>query len=270
MRHSLLNKEFEKGNYYTYGMPEMDRFLQLRKGYNHSKHYDDSENFATIIFYKLFMPCCGTFANYADKHHKEYLSDIYSTSQEGFVLIELMNNYDKWTEKARELYKRNDIVENPDTSNTNQDTESSSEEEIQNKEKNDIREEGKFTAQGTLYTNSRYCVSMDGWSEAGIRKYNSLCKLAEDDRSGEHCRVFEILFKKKESESKVLKEQAIFKQEDFVQPYNNLISNSDDESSDSSDDDDDNDDIEPVFDHDDLFNEGGRDQEIRVTRKCAV
>ena len=241
MRHSLLNKEFEKGNYYTYGMPEMDRFLQLRKGYNHSKQYDDSENFATIIFYKLFMPCCGTFANYADKHHKEYLSDIYSPSQEGFVLIELMNNYDKWTDKAKELYKRNDIVVKPN-SNTNEDTESSSEEEIQNKEKNENPEEGKFTAQGTLYTNSRYCVSMDGWSEAGIKKYNSLCKLAEDDRSGEHCRVFEILFKKKESESKVLKEQAIFKEEDFVQPYNNLISNSDAESSDSSDDDDDDDD----------------------------
>ena len=105
----------------------------------------------------------------------------------------------------------------------------------------------KFTPQGTLYTNSRYCVSMNGWSEAGILKYNSLCKLAEDDRSLEHCRVFETLFKKKESESKVLKEQAIFKQEDFVQPYNNLISSSDDESSDddSFDDDDDSDEIEP-------------------------
>ena len=278
MRHSLLNKKFEKGNYYTYGMPEMDRFLQLRKGYNHSKQYDDSENFATIIFYKLFMPCCGSFANYADKHHKEYLSDVYSTSQEGFVLIELMNNYDKWTEKATELYKRNDIVVNSDT-NTNQDTESSSEEEIQNEKKNDIPEEGKFTPQGTLYTNSRYCVSMDGWSEAGILKYNSLCKLAEDDRSGEHCRVFETLFKKKESESKVLKEQAIFKQEDFVQPYNNLISSSDDESSDDhSSDDDDSDEIEPengkandyIFNHGDLFNEGGRGQEIHVNRKCAV
>ena len=160
MRHSLLNREFEKGNYYTYGMPKMDRFLLLRKGYDHSKHYDDSDNFATIIFYKLFMPCCGTFANYADKHHKEYLSDIYSPSQEGFVLIELMNNYDKWTEKATELYKRNDNVVNSNT-NTNQDTESSSEEENQNIQKKEILEEGKFTAQGTLYTNSRYCVSMD-------------------------------------------------------------------------------------------------------------
>ena len=67
-----------------------------------------------------------------------------------------------------------------------------------------------------------------------------------------------------------MKEQAIFKQEDFVQPYNNLISSSDDESSsDDSSDDDDSDGIEPengkandyIFNHDDLFNEGGRGQD---------
>ena len=95
MRHQLLNKKLQEGHFLTYEMPNMDELLQLRKGYDHSKTYDDSANSATIIFYKLFMPCCGTFANYADKHHKEYLSEIYSPSQEGFVLIELMNNYDK-------------------------------------------------------------------------------------------------------------------------------------------------------------------------------
>ena len=282
MRHQLLNKEFERGNYFTYGMPEMNEFLQLRKGYDHSKHYDDSANSATIIFYKLFMPCCGTFANYADKHHKEYLSEIYSPSQEGYVLIELENNYDKWSEKAIDLYKRND----------DKDKEETCEQEVEDGEKHEVTEETeeKKTAQGTLYTNSRYCVSMDGWSEAGIRKYNSLCRLAEEDRRGEHCKLFESLFKKEESEARFVKEEPVFNEEEFIQPYNNLMNDSSDEDSDddSSDDDDDNDEEKMEEEHNvngkegnkndllqnsELFDDGEKNDgvgRLAVGRKCAV
>ena len=233
MRNELLMKDWEQGNYYTYGMPEMDKFLKLRSDYDFSKEIEANDNCAVLIFFKLFMPCCGTHANYSDKNHQELLSNIYSPSQEGYVLIELMNNYDKWIEKAKELYEKND--KGGDEGNQ----EVLNQEDKLDHEEKDMTKGGKYTARGTLFTNSKFCVSMDGWSEEGIRKYNKLCNIAEQDRKSETGSAFEKLFKDKEMKKREEKGERVFSEEDFIQPYNNLIYASDDDSSDEDDDDDD-------------------------------
>ena len=233
MRNEILRKDWEQGNYYTYGMPQMDKFLKLRSDYDFSKEIEANDNCAVLIFFKLFMPCCGTHANYSDKNHQELLSNIYSPSQEGYVLIELMNNYDKWIEKAKELYEKND--KGGDEGNQ----EVLNQEDKLDHEEKDMTKGGKYTARGTLFTNSKFCVSMDGWSEDGIRKYNNLCTEAEQDRKSESGITFEKIFKDKEIKKREKTGERVFSEEIFIQPYNNLIYASDDDSSDEDDDDDD-------------------------------
>ena len=80
---------------------------------------------------------------------------------------------------------------------------------------------------------------MDGWSEEGIRKYNKLCSIAEQDRKSESGIAFEKLFKDEEMKKREETGERVFCEEDFLQPYNNLIYASDDDSSDEDDDDDD-------------------------------
>ena len=80
---------------------------------------------------------------------------------------------------------------------------------------------------------------MDGWSEKGIRKYNKLCNIAEQDRRTETGSAFEKPFKHKEMKKRDEKGERVFCEEDFIQPYDNLVYASDDDSSDEDDDDDD-------------------------------
>ena len=247
MRHVHMTKDLERGNCYTYGMPTMDDFMKLRSGYDASKELQDIENRATVIFFKLFMPCCGTHANYADKHNRELLSNIYSPSQEGYVLIELKNNYEKWILKAKELYEKNDKKEiSKDIINDDQDTE-------------DDSEKTDKTAVGTLYTNSRFHVSMDGWSEEGIKIYNNLCRVAEKDRNSEKGIVFEKQYRDEERKKRENKEDRTSNEEEFIEPYNNLMDDSDDESDDDDDNTDGNGDDEEV---DKDANGDGDDEEV--------
>ena len=284
MRHQLLSKNYSQGNYYTYGMPKMEEFLKLRNGYNNLYEFDDVKNAASVIFFKVLMPSCGTHANYADKEHQELLSDIYSPSQEGFVLIELMNNYDKWMERAKELYEKNELDEDEECGGGDEDNieatvedddpeemeypeETEDPEDIEkqiHKKKNteghkQSRERGelgdksvcenneedeigtqvtekKHTKVGTLYTNSRFCVSMDGWSEAGMRKYNELCLRAEKDRESEQGKLFDKLYLDLAKISRIHKAERVFNKEEFIQPYNNLDDGTDEDSSDEEND----------------------------------
>ena len=64
------------------------------------------------------------------------------------------------------------------------------EDKLENEEENKTKEE-KYISRGTLYTNSRFCVFTDGWSEESIRKYNKLCNIAEQDRKTETDSAFE-------------------------------------------------------------------------------
>ena len=86
-----------------------------------------------------------------------------------------MNNYDKWIEKAKELYKKND------KGGDERNQEVLNQEDKLDHEEKDKTKGGKYTTRGTLYTNSKLCVSMYGWSEEGIRKCNKLCNIAKQD-----------------------------------------------------------------------------------------
>ena len=283
MRNQVLNKRKEIGNYSTYGMPTIEQLSCLRNAYIPEKGFDDLENIAPVIFFKLFMPCCGSNLNYNDKHHEKLLSDIYTPSQEGFVLIELINNYAKWTNAAQNLYETNKIpedteknkkyqekdddhksIEEEDTEKNKKPQEKDTEhktinvEEIEEKdsdknkkseedqqavEKRSEQEEckkGKVTSRGTLYTNSRFCVSMDGWSEDGIKHYNKLCKLAERDRLSEKGKLFEKKFKTEETKKRQDRGgRVVINEDDYIKPYNNLAFSDDDDDDDSDADSDD-------------------------------
>ena len=78
MRNHLLNKPREEGKYYTYGMPDMENFLKMRGGYDLGKGFESEENSATVVFFKVFMPCCGSYTNYSEKYHEKLILDIYS------------------------------------------------------------------------------------------------------------------------------------------------------------------------------------------------
>ena len=54
-----------------------------------------------IVFYWLLMPCVGSRREIILKLHYKKLSNIYTTSQEGYILLELKNNWGKWTHLAR-------------------------------------------------------------------------------------------------------------------------------------------------------------------------
>ena len=236
MRNHLLNKPREEGKYYTYGMPDMENFLKMRGGYDLGKGFESEENSATVVFFKVFMPCCGSYTNYSEKYHEELITDIYSPSQEGFVLIELMNNYGKWTEKSKELYGNTNAEDSEEEVQKNQQETS---EKIDDSTDSNV----KYTSRGTLYTNSRFCVSMDGWSEDGMMKYNKLCHLAEKDRANDHGKEFETLFRNEEKKKRNVKsDQRVINEEDYIRPYNNLEDELDDDSSDDDDNDDDEDD----------------------------
>ena len=239
MRHQLLKKGKEEGNYYTYGMPSMETFLKLRNGYNKAKGFDSDENSGTVIFFKIFMTCCGSRHIYSDKYHSSNISELYTPSQEGFVLIELMNNYDKWISAAKNLYDNINeesmdkvVVGNEQQEEIN---------EIEEHEKNN--EKDKFTSRGTLYTNSRFYSSMDGWSEQGIIEFNRLCHMAEKDRNTEKGREFESLFKSEEKRKKDAKgDHSHVQGDDIIVPYNNMLDDDDEDDQDNDDDDDGNDD----------------------------
>ena len=245
MRNQLLNKARQEGKYYTYGMPDIESFCKMRSGYNAEKGFEHEDNSTTTIFYKLFMPCCGSHTNYEDKHHDKLLSEIYSPSQEGFILIELMNNYGKWSKKAKELYEKDNTedIEKEVTREAQQETVTqeeqqetvTQEEQQETPDKIEVATTNKveYTSRGTLYTNSRFVVSMDGWSEAGMRKYNKLCEMAVNDRNTEKGKEFETLFRNEEKRKRnINRDECVVNEEDYIKPYNNLVDEIDDDSSD--------------------------------------
>ena len=127
------------------------------------------------------------------------------------------------------------------------------EDKLEDEEESKTKEE-KYTARRTLYTNSKFYVSMYGWSEEDIRKYNKLCNIAKQDRKTETGSAFEKLFKDKETKKRDEKGERVFCDEDFLQPYNNLVYASDDYSSDENDDDDTQNEYEQDTTNDNVMN----------------
>ena len=113
-------------------------------------------NKAAIVFFRLFLPCAGSKINSTRQMLVKNVSKIFTVSQEGYVLLELINNWDRWTFLARKAHdplfdkeeqKKHDLMKVP------------------------------------RYTNSRFYSSMDGWSADGIMKYNELCNNIDKGRS---------------------------------------------------------------------------------------
>ena len=59
-----------------------------------------------IVFYRILMPCVGSRRGIISKLHYKKLSNIFTISQEGYVLLELKNNWEKWTHLARKKVRQ--------------------------------------------------------------------------------------------------------------------------------------------------------------------
>ena len=105
------------------------------------------------------------------------ISKIFSPSLEGYVLIELKNNYEKWVKQAKDEFNN--------CNNRKQVSKGS-----QGNEKDDQQGSCKMT----LYTETKYHKYIDGWNQEGMNEYNCLCWIATNDRETEVCKLFEESF----------------------------------------------------------------------------
>ena len=152
MKEQLKRTSFDERNVLTYGMPSFEDFLKLRSGFEHSID-DPRQNRAPIIFYKLFMVCVGSKRDNTKKLPIKKISEIFTPSQEGYVLLELKNNWERWTRLAEKKYSQVDESEN----------------------EHEDEQDPKSTRLPALYTDKKYHNFLDGWSEEGISQYNKYC-----------------------------------------------------------------------------------------------
>jgi len=169
----LTHKKFDKGNIFTYGLPTQRGLVKMRTSVDITPPYDDNGvAFLTmyqkwaIVFYRMLMPCVGSRREIISKLSYKKLSNVFTTSQEGYVLLELKNNWDKWTHLARKKFDNKY--------------------EFEQDEEKDLLQ--------TLYTNSRFYSSMDGWSKEGMMEYNKLCSNVRDEKLLEQNTLFEEWF----------------------------------------------------------------------------
>ena len=126
-------------------------------------------NKAVIVFFRLYLPCAGSKINSTRQIMVKSISNMFTVSQEGYVLIELINNWDIWLFLARKLH-----------------------DPIFDKEE----QKHHILMKVPRYTNSRFYSSMDGWSADGILKYNELCKsIAKERASDNRCNSMESWFR---------------------------------------------------------------------------
>ena len=94
-------------------MPSIEEFIAMRGSYTKDKDIRSLENKSCFLFYSYFLPSVGSVRIYANNMHKHTVSKIFSPSLEGYILIEIKNNYDKWTKQAQ------DEINNADKRNRN-------------------------------------------------------------------------------------------------------------------------------------------------------
>ena len=183
---------YDEKNFLTYGLPDFDDLKQLRSKYNGNTSSPGTKS--SIVFYRLFMPCVGNKRNYVNQMHLKKLSEIFTPSQEGYVLIELLNNWEKWNYLAQLEYDTNVCLDS--TRNV----------------------------PSVHFTKSKFHVSMDGWSSDGIVQYNQFCEFARQDRSMDNGKRFEEMFLTMMREHKgiIFGNNVISRTEQFVQPYTDL------------------------------------------------
>ena len=184
---------FDEKNFLTYGLPSLQELNEIRKNFEES--VDPQDNKASLVFFRLFMPCVGNKKNYVNQMHLKKLSEIFTPSQEGYVRLELINNWKRWSYQANKKF-------NPDY--------------VPNKDE---------VEPSTEYTRSKYYSTMDGWSADGILCYNMLCKSVVEDRKHENASKFENYFHMKMQEAKgmLFEENSLSKRDPVVVPYSDLV-----------------------------------------------
>jgi len=195
-------------------MPSIEEFIAMRGSYTKDKDIRSLENKSCFLFYSYFLPSVGSVRIYANNMHKHTVSKIFSPSLEGYILIEIKNNYDKWTKQAQ------DEINNADKRNRNHQSQDN------NNEDNTTRLTNNKSCKLTLYTETKYYRSLDGWSQEGMTEYNRLCHLAANDQKSETGKLFE-----KDLLSMIKTEKGLVAlaehddQQQFTMPYNDLMNN---------------------------------------------
>ena len=195
----------------TYGMPTIEEFTKMRSSYDKDKDIRSLDNKSTFLFYSYLLPSVGSVRIYANNMHKHTVSKIFSPSLEGYVLIELKNNYEKWTKQAH------DEINNTTNKNRN----------VSEVTTNSEDNTSLSTCKLTLYTETKYYKSMDGWSQEGMAEYNRLCYLVAKDRKTELGKLFEEeLLSMIKMERGLVAMVAHDDEQQFTVPYNDLLNDS--------------------------------------------
>ena len=220
-----MRTKFEKTNLITYGMPDLCEFQKLRAGFDHQDIIYSMKNRAPLLFYGWFLPCVGSIKNYMKMVFQSVLSKMYSVSQEGYILLELSNNYKLWMTNALKKYKHPDDIIN-EVPTQYQSQQENQELVLNNKEDQRTKTGGQ---RSTKWTHSRYYTTMDGWSEEGMANYNKYCLYAKTDRKNSMGISFEAKFLKQMRDDKKIGNCRNNQISTFVQPYNDLWGDCDNE-----------------------------------------
>ena len=192
-------------------MPTIEDFTKMRSSYDKDKDIRSLHNKSTFLFYSYLLPSVGSVRIYANNMHKHTVSKKNSPSLEGYVLIELKNNYEKWTKQAH------DEINNATKKNRNFS-------EVTNNSEDNT---SLSTCKMTLYTETKYYKSMDGWSQEGMAEYNRLCYLVAKDRKTELGKLFEgELLSMIKTERGLVAMVAHDDEQQFTVPYNDLLNDS--------------------------------------------
>jgi len=128
----------------------------MRRGKNYAVYYDFIDHFVSLVVGKR---------NYNRINYKQQISEFASPSDEALAILMLENNYTRWVDMA----KRGDTTRStilPQYTNGG-------------------------VSEGDVASNRQY----QGWSDAGLDRFNVLFRLVKEDRASDVGRQFEIEFK---------------------------------------------------------------------------
>ena len=251
IREKCLKTSFDKSNLMTYGLPKMEELQKLRSGLIHEESLYSIRNRGPLLFFKVFLPCVGSIKEFGKKISHQYLSDMFTVSQEGYVLLELTNNYEVWKLSAMKKYGHPDDLERDEPEMFGKDRGKDS--SYGGDDAPTIRTGGR----GTKWTHSRYYTTMDGWSEDGMKNYNNFCSSVAKDRKSENGLLFEEKFLQQMRDDKRIGSFRSPQDALFVQPYNDLWGENNKDDNENKDDDDDSrfdDDGDGMFHDENIIN----------------
>ena len=233
IRERCLKTSFDKSNLMTYGLPKMEELHKLRSGFIYEESLYSIRNRGPLLFFKVFLPCVGSIKEFGKKISHQYLSDMFTVSQEGYILLELTNNYEVWKLSAMKKYGHPDDLERDEPEMFGKDHEKGS--SYEGDDASTVRRGGR----GTKWTHSRYYTTMDGWSEDGMKNYNNFCSTVARDRKSENGLLFEEKFLQQMRDDKKIGSFRSPQDALFVQPYNDLWGENNNDDNENKDDDED-------------------------------